>query len=91
MLGIHIAKRSFDGPIDFIPNLIQRDTPQNIADGAAAPLAAVRHGKIQGSMDDRVVVATVIRLGKKVSVARMELNNENNEAIALGTATYLIG
>ncbi|MCB9643239.1 MAG: thioesterase family protein [Myxococcales bacterium] len=35
--------------------------------------------------------ATVIRHGKKIAVTRMELRNEKNEQIALGTATYLVG
>ncbi len=33
--------------------------------------------------------ATLLRVGKKVFVTRMELRNENNELIAAGTGTYL--
>jgi uncharacterized protein (TIGR00369 family) len=33
--------------------------------------------------------ASLLRVGKKVFVARMELRNENDELIAAGTGTYL--
>ena len=33
----------------------------------------------------------IIRQGSKVAVTRMELKNEINELIAIGTATYLVG
>ncbi len=33
--------------------------------------------------------ATVLRVGKKVCVTRMELENEEKELIAVGTATYM--
>ena len=33
----------------------------------------------------------VIRSGNKVSVCRMELHNEDNEHIAFGTGTYMVG
>ncbi len=35
--------------------------------------------------------ATVVRHGRKVCVTRMELHNELEEQIALGTATYIVG
>ena len=33
----------------------------------------------------------VLRVGNKVAVARMELSNDSNELIAVGTGTYLVG
>ncbi|MCO7226299.1 thioesterase family protein [Pleionea sp. CnH1-48] len=38
-----------------------------------------------------VASATVLRSGNKVSVTRMELHNEENVLIAVGTGTYLVG
>jgi uncharacterized protein (TIGR00369 family) len=35
------------------------------------------------------VSASVLRVGKKVCVTRMELENEDKELIAVGTATYM--
>jgi uncharacterized protein (TIGR00369 family) len=35
--------------------------------------------------------AHIIRRGNKVAVTRMELHNEKDEEIALGTATYMVG
>ncbi|WMS89231.1 thioesterase family protein [Pleionea litopenaei] len=35
--------------------------------------------------------AKILRTGNKVAVVRMELHNEENTLIALGTGTYLIG
>ena len=35
--------------------------------------------------------AHIIRRGSKVAVTRMQLTNEKDELIALGTATYLVG
>ena len=32
---------------------------------------------------------SVIRAGKRVTVCRMEMHNDKNECIALGTGTYL--
>ena len=34
---------------------------------------------------------TAMRTGKKVTVARMELNNDSNRLIAVGTGTYIVG
>ena len=34
---------------------------------------------------------TVLRTGKKVAVTRMELKNDENVLIAVGTGTYLVG
>jgi uncharacterized protein (TIGR00369 family) len=33
----------------------------------------------------------ILRMGKKVAVTRMELNNEENVLIAVGTGTYTVG
>lgn len=38
-----------------------------------------------------IASATVIRSGNKVTVARMELHNEEGDHIAFGTGTYLVG
>jgi len=38
-----------------------------------------------------IATAKIIRSGNKVAVARMELHNENNEHIAFGTGTYMVG
>lgn len=35
--------------------------------------------------------ARILRVGNKVAVVRMELHNESNTLIALGTGTYLVG
>jgi len=35
--------------------------------------------------------SSVVRLGKKVAVAQMELKNESNDLIAIGTGSYLVG
>ena len=35
--------------------------------------------------------ARILRTGNKVAVVRMELHNEENTLIALGTGTYLVG
>jgi uncharacterized protein (TIGR00369 family) len=34
---------------------------------------------------------TVMRTGRKVAVTRMELKNEENVLIAVGTGTYIVG
>jgi len=46
---------------------------------------------LPGRGEEFIATAKVIRHGKKVAVTRMELRNELNEKIALGTATYLVG
>lgn len=38
-----------------------------------------------------VASGTILRRGKKVAVARTELRNEQDELIAVGTGTYLVG
>lgn len=38
-----------------------------------------------------IASGNVIRTGNKVSVIRMELRNDNEELIAVGTGTYLVG
>ena len=35
--------------------------------------------------------ASLLRSGNKVAVCRMELHNENQDVIAVGTGTYLVG
>ncbi len=46
---------------------------------------------LPGRGQDFIATARVIRRGSKIAVTRMELHNEKNEQIALGTATYLVG
>ena len=36
-------------------------------------------------------IGTAMRTGKKVTVARMELSNDSNRLIAVGTGTYIVG
>jgi uncharacterized protein (TIGR00369 family) len=38
-----------------------------------------------------VASGTILRIGKKVAVVRTELRNEQDELIAVGTGTYLVG
>ena len=38
-----------------------------------------------------IATAEVLRKGNKVAVCRMELHNQDEEHIALGTGTYLVG
>lgn len=38
-----------------------------------------------------IATAHIIRSGSKVAVARMELHNEDDDHIAFGTGTYMIG
>ncbi len=38
-----------------------------------------------------IATAHIIRSGSKVAVARMELHNEQNDHIAFGTGTYMVG
>jgi uncharacterized protein (TIGR00369 family) len=38
-----------------------------------------------------IATAHIIRSGSKVAVARMELHNEENDHIAFGTGTYMVG
>ena len=35
--------------------------------------------------------ASILRTGNKVAVVRMELNNDKNDFIALGTGSYTVG
>ncbi len=44
-----------------------------------------------GRGEEFTASARVIRHGSKVAVTRMEMHNEKDEEIALGTATYLVG
>jgi uncharacterized protein (TIGR00369 family) len=38
-----------------------------------------------------VASGTILRIGKKVAVVRTELRNEQDELLAVGTGTYLVG
>jgi uncharacterized protein (TIGR00369 family) len=38
-----------------------------------------------------VATASIMRAGNKVAVARMELHNDEDLLIAVGTGTYLVG
>lgn len=38
-----------------------------------------------------IATASLLRGGNKVAVARMELHNDSDELIAVGTGTYLVG
>ena len=44
-----------------------------------------------GRGNEFVATAHIIRAGSKVTVARMELHNEEGTHIAFGTGTYLVG
>jgi uncharacterized protein (TIGR00369 family) len=38
-----------------------------------------------------IIIAQVVRNGKKIAVARMDMHNELGEHIAFGTGTYMVG
>lgn len=44
-----------------------------------------------GKGEEFIVTARIIRSGKRVAVARMEMHNEKGEHIAFGTGTYIVG
>ncbi len=44
-----------------------------------------------GKGNSFVASGSVLRTGNKVAVTRMELHNDNNLLIAVGTGTYLVG
>lgn len=44
-----------------------------------------------GRGNEFIATAHIIRAGSKVTVARMELHNEEGTHIAFGTGTYLVG
>ena len=44
-----------------------------------------------GKGNSFVASGTILRIGKKVAVVRTELRNEQDELIAVGTGTYLVG
>ncbi len=46
---------------------------------------------IPGRGDWFIASAHILRLGRKVAVSRMDLKNNKNELIALGTGTYNVG
>jgi len=44
-----------------------------------------------GAGNEFTATAWVIRAGNKFAVTRMELHNEKNDLIAVGTGTYAMG
>lgn len=44
-----------------------------------------------GKGEEFIASATILRTGNKVAVTRMELRNEKDELIAVGTGTYTVG
>ncbi len=46
---------------------------------------------LPGRGEEFIAKAHIIRRGSKIAVTRMQLTNEKEELIALGTATYLVG
>ena len=44
-----------------------------------------------GRGEEFLATARIIRLGSKVAVTRMQLRNEKDELLALGTASYIVG
>lgn len=44
-----------------------------------------------GKGKEFIASATLLRIGNKVAVTRMEFHNEKNELLAVGTGTYLCG
>ena len=44
-----------------------------------------------GKGKEFTISSTLLRIGNKVAVTRMELKNESEEVIAVGTGTYLCG
>lgn len=44
-----------------------------------------------GKGNEFTISSTLLRIGNKVAVTRMELKNENGELISVGTGTYLCG
>jgi uncharacterized protein (TIGR00369 family) len=44
-----------------------------------------------GRGEEFITTAKIIRSGKKVAVARMEMHNEKGDHIAFGTGTYMVG
>jgi uncharacterized protein (TIGR00369 family) len=44
-----------------------------------------------GKGKEFTIGATLLRIGNKVAVTRMEFKNENDELLAVGTGTYLCG
>ncbi|HCM04674.1 MAG TPA: thioesterase family protein [Oceanospirillales bacterium] len=44
-----------------------------------------------GKGKEFTISSTLLRIGNKVAVTRMELKNENGELISVGTGTYLCG
>lgn len=44
-----------------------------------------------GKGKEFTISSTLLRIGNKVAVTRMEFKNENDELIAVGTGTYLCG
>jgi acyl-coenzyme A thioesterase PaaI-like protein len=44
-----------------------------------------------GKGKEFTISATLLRIGNKVAVTRMEFKNEKDDLIAVGTGTYLCG
>jgi uncharacterized protein (TIGR00369 family) len=72
---------------------LEHRPPEEIADRLA------RVGTIDLRVDflrpgvglDFVATSTIMRSGKRVAVTRMELHNDQNVLIAVGTGTYIVG
>jgi uncharacterized protein (TIGR00369 family) len=87
--------------LDFMGGLVAFLGVLKTLDGQPVPVMAARFAKI-GTIDLRIdylrpgigrnFIATgyVLRTGKKVSVTRMELHNEQRQLIAVGTGAYMI-
>lgn len=87
--------------LDFMGGLVAFLGVLKTLNGQPAPVMAARFAKI-GTIDlridylrpgiGRVFTATgyVLRTGKKVAVTRMELHNEQQQLIAVGTGAYMI-
>jgi uncharacterized protein (TIGR00369 family) len=71
--------------------LAQKQTP--------APKSLLRMGTIDlrvdylrpGQGETFIATGSIMRAGRKVAVTRMELHNDQNLLIAVGTGTYLVG
>ncbi|MBM3133155.1 MAG: thioesterase family protein [Chloroflexi bacterium] len=46
---------------------------------------------VPGIGKEFIAMAHILRIGKRVAVTRMELRNEENRLIAVGTGTYTVG
>jgi len=75
--------------IEQLEDLSQENIEQNLRKLGTIDLRTdfLRPGRGQ----EFIATAKIIRSGNKVAVARMELHNENNDHIAFGTGTYMVG